>query len=257
MPPEKPLCPKDGVKGDLPMPPEEPRCPQDEVKGRLPIPLEGPLCPQDVVKRELEGKIKNNKIFTVFNNYLASFDGRRKTYSKEEVGNVARLLYQVDENVNDCSLLWQPESVAMIRRRFFKGNNFRESPKQPGTLTHYLCSYTSFLKFAKSYSLSQSSLITIEQQDINAIDATLVNIRNWRKIINRDRRRRAHEIRLCDKQLLIAPEAYQRVLDCDESLRVRNDFLQLSADSVITDDIFIEFRDYLILSVFTSFHLPN
>ena len=178
MPPEKPLCPEDGVKGDLPMPPEEPRCPQDEVKGRLPIPLEGPLCPQDVVKRELEGKIKNNKIFTVFNNYLASFDGGRKTYSKEEVGNVARLLYQVDENVNDCSLLWQPESVAMIRRRFFEGNNFRESPKQPGTLTHYLCSYTSSLKFAKSYSLPQSSLITIEQQDINAIDATLVNIKN-------------------------------------------------------------------------------
>ena len=135
------------------------------------------------MKRELEGKIKNNKIFTVFNNYLASFDGGRKTYSKEEVGNVARLLYQVDENVNDCSLLWQQESVAMIRQRFFEGNNFRESPllifeKQPGTLTHYLCSYTSSLKFAKSYPLSQSSLITIEQQDINAIDATLVNIKN-------------------------------------------------------------------------------
>ena len=58
-----------------------------------------------------------------------------------------------------------------------------------------------------------------------------------------------HKIRLCDKQLLIAPEAYQRVLDCDESLQVRNDFLQLSAGSVITDDIFIEFRDYLILSL--------
>ena len=83
MPPEKPLCPEDGVKGDLPMPPEEPRCPQDEVKGRLPIPLEGPLCPQDVVKRELEGKIKNNKIFTVFNNYLASFDGGRKSIPRK------------------------------------------------------------------------------------------------------------------------------------------------------------------------------
>ncbi|CAB4005931.1 Hypothetical predicted protein [Paramuricea clavata] len=89
----------------------------------------------------------------------------------------------------------------------------------------------------------------MEQQDINEIDATLVNIKNWAKIINKDNRRRAHKLQLHDKQSLITPEAYQRVLNCDKSLRIRNDFLQLSADSVITEKIYIEFRDYLILSL--------
>ncbi|CAB3989633.1 Hypothetical predicted protein [Paramuricea clavata] len=95
----------------------------------------------------------------------------------------------------------------------------------------------------------ECSLITIEQQDINKIDATLVNIKKWVKIINKDKRCRAHKLRLRDKQLLIAPEAHQRVLDFNKSLQVRNDFLQLSADSIVTDNIFIEFRDYLILSL--------
>ena len=88
----------------------------------FPMPLQGALCPQDVAKGELEGKIKKPKIFTLFKNYMTSFDGGQKTYSKEEVSNVARLLYQVDKYVNDCSLLWRPESVAIIRRRFFEGN---------------------------------------------------------------------------------------------------------------------------------------
>ena len=131
----------------------------------------------------------------------------------------------------------------------FSKETLREIPKQLGTLSHYLSSYTSFLKFAKSYSLSLRCLMTMEQQDINEIDATLVSIKNWAKIINKDKRRRAHELRLHNKQSLIAPEAYQRVLDCDKSLRVRNDFLQLSADSVITENIYIEFRDYLIVSL--------
>ena len=200
------------------------------------MPLQGLLCPKEVVKGELEGKIKNPKIFTLFKNYMTSFDGGRKTYSKEEVSNVARLLYQVDGYVNDCSLLWQPESVAMIRRRFFEGNHLRQIPKQPGTLSHYLSSYTSFLKFAKSYSLSLTCLMTMEQQDINEIDATLVNIKNWAKIINKDKCRRAHQLRLRDKQSLITPEAYQRVLNCDESLRIRNDFLQ---PTLLSQEIFI------------------
>ena len=63
--------------------------------------------------------------------------------------------------------------------------------------------------------------MTMEQEDIDEIEAALLNIKNWAKIINKDRRRRAHELRLCDKQSLIAPEEY------DESFRVCNDFLQL------------------------------
>ena len=78
--------------------------------------------------------------------------------------------------------------------------------------------------------------MTMEQQDINEIDATLVNIKNWAKVINKDKCRRAHEKGLRYKQSLITPEAYQRVLNCDESLRIRNDFLQ---PTLLSQKIFI------------------
>jgi hypothetical protein len=50
----------------------------------FPMPLQGPLCPQDVAKGELEGKIKNPKIFTLFKNYMTSFDGGQKLIPRKK-----------------------------------------------------------------------------------------------------------------------------------------------------------------------------
>ena len=140
-------------------------------------------CPKTIPRSAINHFLDDIPVLQMFFEHLLSSEGGVKEHDEglEHMRRVGRLLYEVQEPPKDVELLWDDDSMTLIRRRFFDGNHLLTEPREPGTLLAYIASLRMFYMFIKGRRTGVSKLIPMNIETIACVDEMLARIDKWGK----------------------------------------------------------------------------
>ena len=187
----------------------------------------------------------------MFFEHLLSSEGGVKEHDEglEHMRRVGRLLYEVQEPPKDVELLWDDDSMTLIRRRFFDGNHLLTEPREPGTLLAYITSLRMFYMFIKGRKTGVSKLILMNIETIACVDEMLARINQWGKSLREPMAPRKRVVHQENLENAMSPEDVSELICGKLSKQMVRKFMRLEkeGDANVSVFGFTTFRDYLML----------
>lgn len=219
----------------------------DDDDERPPAPTSDPVptAPKVVPVRSITKLVERQPLLVRFYDHMVTFEGGSKEpkTASDTVQRVGRLLFEVDESLENANLLWNEEAIVHIRSSFIEGNPLLEKPRRVGTLRSYLTALLTFYHFLITRATSLSENFGLTQNDINRVKEYIPRVSTWMKSFSDDVADRKVEVHKQDYIELVTSEQYWNLINSPEHEKFEQRFRDLD-DNAASE--FVPLRDYLI-----------
>lgn len=225
---------------------------------------ETPTAPRVVSKAVLQSRITKTNVFKLFNKYLTTMDGgsRPKSASKDNVGRVGRLLYEIDRHMSDVSLLWEPKALNKIRNTFFEGNSLLAKPRAPTTLKAYITALRLFYTFlgAKKQDLLDIGLL-VNKEAQQKITSAQDLLSGWLKSLSTACNLRRIAVRKRDTERPLTLNDIVKIANSEKAKKVRQEMMEfnkkketsitkvVNINYILFKETVAKFRDHLLVQL--------
>lgn len=154
----------------------------DDVEQAVQNMSQRPRKPKDELSSERIKRIEKLPLIKMFYQYLISFEGkfRKPRDASDHSRRICRLLYELQDEPNDASILWQDESLDQLRNSFFLGNDLLQKPRAPNTLKTYVVSLKLWLKFMLARKVMINNIFPqLNSEQFELIQSAIKRLECW------------------------------------------------------------------------------
>lgn len=221
----------------------------DEMEENVPSPppyglLNPPAAPKVIGRNSIAHLIEREPVLARFLDHMLSIEGGRRGLkpAMETQRRVGRVLFEVDETINNVRLLWTEEAMVQIRSTFIEGNHLLVKPREVGTLKAYLTAILTFYHFLLTRASTLSEELDITPEDYRLIKEFQGRVSNWMKSFTELSANRRTVVHQQDYGLLLQNSQIWALINSP----LHNEYQKRFEELKDPQSEFVKLRDYLI-----------
>lgn len=223
----------------------------DDVEQAVQNMSQRPRKPKDELSSERIKRIEKLPLIKMFYQYLISFEGkfRKPRDASDHSRRICRLLYELQDEPNDASILWQDESLDQLRNSFFLGNDLLQKPRAPNTLKTYVVSLKLWLKFMLARKVMINNIFPqLNSEQFELIQSAIKRLECWPSSFRTASQQRKNENRKKAEKQRLRSKDFEKLTNTSILKEVKGICARAQKPNYYIEvNEFCTVRDYLML----------